>query len=164
MILRPAFPDDLDTVESYYTELLTHEAATGHSTTNWSLGVYPTRQTAADALSCDTLWVLEREGAVVASVILNHRQDDFYTRINWQYPAQPEQVLVVHTLCIPPSLAGQGLGKACVSLIKQQAAVMGCTVPAATLYQKCGFSLCGRAEVLFQGKIPEELVFLEYKI
>ena len=34
MILRPAFPDDLDTVESYYTELLTHEAATGHSTTN----------------------------------------------------------------------------------------------------------------------------------
>ena len=174
MILRPAFPDDLDTVESYYTELLTHEAATGHSTTNWSPGVYPTRQTAADALSCDTLWVLEREGAVVASVILNHRQDDFYTRIDWQYPAQPEQVLVVHTLCIPPSLAGQGLGKACVSLIKQQAAAMGCTVirldtwagnlPAATLYQKCGFSLCGRAEVLFQGKIPEEFVFLEYKI
>ena len=55
----------------------------------------------------------------------------------------------------------------------QVAAAMGCAVirldtwagniPAATLYQKNGFSLCGRAQVLFQGKIPEELVFLEYR-
>lgn len=36
-------------------------------------------------------------------------------------------------------------------------------VPAVTLYRKNGFSLCGRAQVLFQGKIPEELVFLEYR-
>lgn len=174
MLMRPARPADLDTIESHYTALLTHVAATGHSTTNWSLGVYPTRQTAADALTAGTLWVLEREGEIAASVILNHHQDDFYEKIDWQYPAPPERVLVVHTLCIPPALAGQGLGKTCVSLIKQQAAAMGCTVirldtwagnlPAATLYQKCGFSLCGRAEVLFQGKIPEELVFLEYKI
>ena len=51
---------------------------------------------------------------------------------------------------------------------------MGCTVirldtwagntPAARLYQTNGFSLCGRAEVLFQGRIPEELIFLEYQI
>ena len=79
---------------------------------------------------------------------------------------------MVHTLCIPPRYAGQGLGRECVSRIKQLAATMGCTVirldtwagniPAATLYQKNGFSLCGRAQVLFQDKIPEELVFLEY--
>ena len=173
-MFRPATASDLDTIERHYTELLTHETETGRSTTNWSLGVYPTRQTAADALSCDTLWVLEREGAVVASVILNHRQDDFYTRIDWQYPAQPEQVLVIHTLCIPPCHAGRGLGRQMVQYAKQHAAAMGCTVirldtwagntPAARLYQTNGFSLCGRAEVLFQGRIPEELIFLEYQI
>lgn len=172
MLFRPAAESDLDAIERHYTELLTHEAETGRSTTNWSLGVYPTRQTAAAALAAGTLWVLAREGKPVASVILNHHQDDFYATIGWQYPAPPEQVLVVHTLCIPPRYAGQGLGRECVSRIKQQAAAMGCAVirldtwagnvPAVTLYQKNGFSLCGRAQVLFQGKIPEELVFLEY--
>ena len=173
-MFRPATASDLDTIERHYTELLTHETETGRSTTNWALGVYPTRETAAKAQAEGALYVLEEAGETVASVILNHRQDDFYTRIDWQYPAQPEQVLVVHTLCIPPSLAGQGLGKACVSLIKQHAAAMGCTVirldtwagntPAARLYQTNGFFLCGRAEVLFQGRIPEELIFLEYQI
>ena len=33
--------------------------------------------------------------------------------------------------------------------------------PAAALYQKNGFTLCGSAHVLFQGKIPEELICLE---
>lgn len=174
MLFRLASAADLDTVERHYTELLTHEAETGHSTTNWSLGVYPTRQTAAAALAAGTLWVLERQDGIAASVILNGHQDDFYSQIAWHYPAPPEKVLVVHTLCIPPSLAGQGLGKTCVSFIKQHAAQIGCAavrldtwagnIPAATLYQRCGFSLCGSAKVLFQGKIPEELVFLEYKI
>lgn len=167
MLFRPAAESDLDAIERHYTELLTHEAETGRSTTNWSLGVYPTRQTAAAALAAGTLWVLEREGEPVASVILNHHQDDFYATIGWQYPAPPEQVLVVHTLCIPPRYAGQGLGRECISRIKQQAAAMGCAVirldtwagniPAATLYQKNGFSLCGRAQVLFRAKYRRSL-------
>ena len=83
MIFRPALITDLDAVERHYTELLTREAETGRSSTNWSLGVYPTRQTAAAAQATGTLWVLEREGQVVASVILNHHQDDFYAGIDW---------------------------------------------------------------------------------
>lgn len=58
MLFRPAAESDLDAIERHYTELLTHEAETGRSTTNWSLGVYPTRQTAAAALAAGTLWVL----------------------------------------------------------------------------------------------------------
>lgn len=78
---------------------------------------------------------------------------------------------MVHTLCIPPSLAGQGLGRECVLRIKQHAAAIGCAAirldtwagntPAAALYQKNGFVLRGSARVLFQGKIPEELICLE---
>ena len=118
--------------------------------------------------------MLEEAGETVASVILNQHQDEFYAEINWQYSAPPEQVLVIHTLCIPPCHAGRGLGRQMVQYAKQHAAAMGCTVirlaawagntPAARLYQKNGFSLCGRAEVLFQGRIPEELIFLEYQI
>ena len=156
MLFRPAAESDLDAIERHYTELLTHEAETGRSTTNWSLGVYPIRQTAAAALAAGTLWVLEREGEPVASVILNHHQDDFYATIGWQYPAPPEQVLVVHTLCIPPRYAGQGLGRECVSRIKQLAAAMGCAVirldtwehnvPANRLYPSLGYRYAGVTE------------------
>ena len=41
MLFRPAAESDLDAIEAHYTELLTHEAEAGRSTTNWSLGVYP---------------------------------------------------------------------------------------------------------------------------
>lgn len=173
-MFRPAAASDLDAIGRHYTQLLTHEAETGRSTTNWVLGVYPTRETAAKALAEGTLYVLEEAGEMVASVILNQYQDDFYRSIPWQYPAEDNQVLVIHTLCIPPRHAGRGLGRQMVQYAKQHAAAMSCTVirldtwagntPAARLYQKNGFSLCGRAEVLFQGRIPEELIFLEYQI
>ena len=173
-MFRPATASDLDTIERHYTELLTHETETGRSTTNWALGVYPARETAAKAQAEGALYVLEEAGETVASVILNQHQDEFYAEINWQYSAPPEQVLVIHTLCIPPCHAGRGLGRQMVQYAKQHAAAMGCTVirldtwagntPAARLYQANGFSLCGRAEVLFQGRIPEELIFLEYQI
>ena len=173
-MFRPAAASDLDTIERHYTELLTHETETGRSTTNWVLGVYPTRETAAKAQAEGALYVLEEAGETVASVILNQHQDEFYAEINWQYSAPPEQVLVIPTLCIPPCHAGRGLGRQMVQYAKQHAAAMGCTVirldpwagnpPAARLYQTNGFSLCGRAEVLFQGRIPEELIFLEYQI
>ena len=87
-----------------------------------------------------------------------------------------DQAIKYHcaSVCIPPCHAGRGLGRQMVQYAKQHAAAMGCTVirldtwagntPAARLYQTNGFSLCGRAEVLFQGRIPEELIFLEYQI
>lgn len=167
MLFRPAAESDLDAIERHYTELLTHEAETGRSTTNWSLGVYPTRQTAAAALATGTLWVLEREGKPVASVILNHHQDDFYATIGWQYPAPPEQVLVVHTLCIPPRYAGQGLGRECVSRIKQQAAAMAAPssgwIPGPAIFppppctRKMVFRFAGAPRSFFRAKYRRSL-------
>ena len=58
-MFRPATASDLDTIERHYTELLTHETETGRSTTNWALGVYPTRETAAKAQAEGALYVLE---------------------------------------------------------------------------------------------------------
>ena len=36
-MFRPAAASDLDAIGRHYTELLTHEAETGRSTTNWVL-------------------------------------------------------------------------------------------------------------------------------
>ena len=172
-MVRKATEADIPAVTAIYDALLDREEQ-GLLSTGWTRGVYPTEQTARDALRAGTLYVMEREGRVTAAAKIDQSQMEQYSRCRWQHDAPPEQVLVVHTLCIPPSLAGQGLGRECVSRIKQHAAAIGCAAirldtwagntPAARLYQKNGFSLCGRAEVLFQGRIPEELIFLEYQI
>ena len=41
MLFRPAAESDLDAIERHYTELLTHEAETGRSTTNLVPGGLP---------------------------------------------------------------------------------------------------------------------------
>ena len=118
------------------------------------------------------MYVLEDQGEICASMVLNHEQAEEYAGVSWQYPAQPPEVLVIHTLCIPPQKAGQGYGAQMVDFAKEFAAASGCRViridtyahnePAKRLYQKHGFRIAGYGEMLLQGKIREAQVYLEY--
>ncbi len=172
-MIRLANPQDLDAVAASYDALLLHEQARGGHT-NWVLGVYPTRQTAEAALADGALYILEEEGSLCASMILNRAQAADYARIPWQFDAPPQQVAVLHTLCVPPDRAKRGYGRRMVEFALAQARAQGCAVlrldtfagnaPAAALYEKLGFRLAGRAEVLHQGVIREELIFFEKRL
>lgn len=118
------------------------------------------------------MYVLE-DGAICASMILNQEQAPKYKSIDWLYPAGKSDVLVIHTLCIPPSKAGRGYGRKMVSFAKELAAKNGCAViridtyahnePAKRLYQKCGFRISGYGPTLLQRLIQEDQVYLEYQ-
>ena len=108
-MIRKATPDDIEAVAQTYTELLTHER-NSVSYSNWQLGLYPTAETAQKALEEESLFILEEKGEICASVILNQTQADFYNEIPWRFEAAPNEVLVIHTLCVPPSKSGHGYG------------------------------------------------------
>ena len=72
-MIRKGTLRDVDAVAAGYERLLRHEAAT-HSYTNWKPGIYPVRQDAQGAAENGTLYVLEEEGQVCASMILNQYQ------------------------------------------------------------------------------------------
>ena len=156
-----------------YTELLVFEQEHG-SNSNWKLGVYPTIAVPERAVPASTMYVLEEEGEVRGSMILNHLQAKEYADVPWLYPAEGEEVLVVHTLCIPPRMAGRGYGRAMVRFAQSQAARLGCRViridtyehnePAKSLYLKSGFRIAGHGTSLLEGVIEEEQVFLECKV
>ena len=170
-MIRKATPGDIEAVEQIYTELLTFEK-NGVSYSNWQLGIYPTEETARKAMEEETLFVLEEEGEICASIILNQEQADFYNDIPWRYEAAPNEVFVIHTLCVPPSRSGKGYATALIDFTKEYAAGEGAKVirldtyagnePAKTLYQKKGFRIAGCCESVLEGLIPEELVLLEY--
>lgn len=170
-MIRQATACDIEPIAQTYVELLTHEQAT-QSHSNWQLGIYPTEKVPQEKIPTGTMYVLEDQGQVCASMVLNHDQAPEYANIPWQYPALDTQVLVIHTLCVPPSQAGHGYASQMVAFAKEQAKKRGCSViridtfagnaPATTLYQKHGFSISGYDHILLQGVIPEEQVFLEW--
>ena len=170
-MIRKAIETDIESVEQSYLQLLDYEALHG-SHTNWMRDVYPTRSTAEGALSEGTLFVLEEDGQVRGSMILNQTQLPEYAGIDWAYPAQ--RVLVIHTLCIPPAQAGRGYGRAMVRFALEEAARQGCqalrldtyveNAPAASLYRGLGFRYAGQAECDFQGLITEPPIFFEHPV
>ncbi len=171
-MIRKATVSDLDAVEAGYMEQLLYEQAHG-VTTNWALGLYPTRETAEAALSAGTLYVLEG-GAVCASMICNAHQAPEYASADWAYPAAPDEVLVLHTLCIPPSMKGRGCGRRMVAYYAALARQLGCTVlrldtwvgndAANAFYRRLGFRFVGSYAAKLQGVLDETLNFYEQRL
>ncbi|WP_295639950.1 GNAT family N-acetyltransferase [uncultured Mailhella sp.] len=172
-MIRRGMKRDIDAVERHYEELFTFEEKRG-SRTNWKRGVYPTRSVAEKGVEDGTLYVMEEDGKLCASMILNQVQLESYASIPWLYPAEPDKVLVIHTLCVPPSQAGRGVGSGMVRFALEEGARRGCEVmrldtwennePAANMYRRLGFRYAGKSAVLFADAISENLIFLERRI
>lgn len=169
-MIRKATPLDIDAVAALYDEVLTDEANTGHYS-NWQKGIYPTRTTAEKAIAAGTLYVLEENGVLCASVILNDIQNEVYEKIPWRYPADPHEVRVIHTLCVAPSQKGRGYAGEMLLFCREQARSEKSRVirmdtysgnePAKRLYQKHGYRIAGQGHALLEGVIDEELTLLE---
>ena len=105
---------------------------------------------------------------------LDKSQDPGYKELNWKYDATPDEVLVIHTLCVRPSKSGHGYGRAMVEFAKQYAKEHGCKVirldtyvhnePAKKLYEKNGFSLTGTRTIFLHNLFNGEQVFMECKL
>lgn len=173
-MIRKATEQDLPRIGQIYEELLDHEAATT-SYTNWQKGLYPTVDYAAGALAAGTLYVGEDErGALYGTVILNQTQPEEYASISWNYEAAPEEIMVIHTLCIRPSCAGRGYGKEFVAFSEQHAREHGWSViridtyegnlPALAFYPPLGYEYAGTTRFHFHNVIWENLKCFDKKL
>ena len=172
-MIRIAAEHDLIQVEAIYNELLDHEAKT-MSFTNWQKGVYPTLAYARKALEQGTLFVGEENGVLYGCVILNQTQPSEYANAHWNMQAKPEEVMVIHTLCVRPSWAGKGKGKELVRFCEEYAHAKAWrvirldtyegNVPACHLYQSLEYSYAGTTKFHFQEVIWENLKCFDKRI
>ena len=144
--IRPATADDLPRIEQIYDAIHTAEE-TGAASVGWARGVYPTRATAQAALDDGALFVLEDDGVLVAAGRIDQVQVPVYAQVPWQYAAPPEQVLVLHTLVVDPTIAGHGYGTQFVRF-----------------YARLGFREAAIAPYTFNGIAGVELVCLEKRL
>ena len=174
IMIRKATLEDLNQVEQGYTELLLHEQEHG-AYTAWQLGVYPTRTTAEKAEKNGSLYVLEQDGEICASIIINHTQPEEYGGIDWKCAAKPEEILVIHLLCVRPSKAGHGFGRRMVQFAIEEGERWNCRAvrldtgeqnkPAVALYTKMGFALAGTTSMAIGGLIAHKNhLFFERKL
>ena len=169
-MIRRATASDIPAVAAIYDKLHTEEEA-GNVTIGWIRGVYPTEDTARQALRRDDLFVQEDGGRIVGAAIINQTQVDAYSGGPWAYEAEDTEVMVLHTLVIDPDSAGKGYGKAFVAYYERYARKEGCRVlrmdtnsrntRARAMYEKLGYREAGIVPCNFNGIAGVGLVLLE---
>ena len=170
--IRKAEIEDIERIAEIY-ERIHDETETGRLTTGWKRGVYPTRETAEAALLRGDIFVLEEDGRVAGSAILNHFSDECYKEGNWKIEASDEQVMVMHTLTIDPECSRRGLGKSFVEFYEKYAIENGCislrmdtqaiNTIGRRMYAGLGFFEAGIVPCDFNGIPDVRLVLLEKK-
>lgn len=170
MLFRKANAADIAAIEQIYADTHTAEEQ-GLTAVGWVRSIYPTRKTAEDALERQDLFVLEDEGQILGCAIINRVQVDVYANAPWQYPADDEHVMVLHTLVIAPQARGKGLGSRFVAEYENYAIARNCpflrmdtnarNMQARAMYKKLGYDEIAIVPCRFNGIEGVQLVLLE---
>lgn len=173
-MIRKGRETDISQVAAIYDRILTEEEE-GRASIGWVRGVYPTEDTAREALDRGELFVLEEDGRILAAAKINQEQVPEYVQAPWRYAEVPEEeVMVLHTLVVDPAQAGKGAGSAFVAFYEDYAREHGCKYlrmdtnvknrAARRLYAHLGYWEAGVVPCVFNGIEGVELVCLEKKL
>lgn len=169
-MIRKATHSDIDDIVAIYEKILDLEEQ-GKTSIGWERGVYPTQATALLALEQEELFVCEKEGKLLATAIINHRQMPTYVMGHWKVEASANEVMVLHTLVVDPCFSGKGIGREFVAFYEQYAKTLGCkdlrmdtqekNKAARSLYRKLGYDEIDIVACNFNGIQGVNLVLLE---
>ena len=170
-MIRKANQNDLPKVAEIYDTILTNEEK-GLITIGWIRDIYPTINTAKEALKRDDLFVYENEDRIiVASAIINRNQVDVYEKGNWKNKVNDDKIMVLHTLIVDPSYSHRGIGRKFVEFYENYAKNNNCTelridtneknTIAREFYKKIGYTEIGIVSTIFNGIPNVNLVLLE---
>ena len=170
---RKATDGDIDAIELIYEHVHDAEEA-GTCTTGWLRDIYPVREVAEKSVARGDMYVAEAGGKVVATAIINQLQVDVYEGANWLYDAQDNEVCVLHTLAVEPSLRKEKIGTGFVEYYEKVAHELGCTVLrmdtnarnsiARHFYAGLGYREADIVPTVFNGIPGVDLVLLEKKL
>lgn len=169
-MIRKASIQDINQITAIYDKIHSLEE-NGVYTVGWKRGIYPTLQTALRALDRNDLYVLESDGHIFASAVINSEQLPEYTAGKWKYPANDDEVLVLHTLVVDPDSPHRGFGTEFVRFYESLGRSLGYRAlridtqtknrNARLFYPGLGFREAGIVDSEFNGCGTVELVLLE---
>ncbi len=173
MIIRKANANDVDAVAKIYEEIHS-EIEKGNLVVGWERGVYPVKSTAQNALEKGWLFVADDDGKIVSAAIINQYQGPIYEEADWEFEANEDEVMVLHTLVVSPACKQNGIGTKMVAFYEQYALENGCrelrmdtnerNAIARKLYKKLGYKEVSIVPCVFNGIPGVNLVCLEKRL
>lgn len=173
MIIRKAEEIDLQYIDDIYNEIFDYQEKYKNYT-NWKKGLYPTINHAKTAFANSELYVGYEDEICCGSAVFNKKQLPEYAKIPWTYLYNDDEIFVIHTLVIKPSMTGAGKGKSFVEYAENLARDMKCKVmrhdtyegniPAIKLYLGMDYRIAGSTQFFFMNLIQEKLVCFEKKL
>lgn len=119
MEIRRARRSDLERVSEIY-ERIHDEEEKGNTKTGWVRNVYPTIDSARQALERKDLFVLTDENGISASAIINQIPVKEYENADWSRVVEKNEVMVLHCLAVDPKRKGKGYGSSFVSFYQEE--------------------------------------------
>lgn len=172
-MIRRATMTDIPAIAAIYDAIHDLEAQ-GRVSTGWQRGVYPTADTAREAVEAGEMYVLEEAGRVIASGRINKTQMPAYADVRWRYAALDDAVLVLHTLTVDPAKSRMGCARRFLAFYEECARERGCTALridtnarnaiARAMYARYGYIESGVIPCEFNGIPGVDLVCMEKRV
>lgn len=153
MLVRTATIVDMPAVWSMYADVAGHMQATPPDIW-WRMGMHPSRERLEQAMGAGELLIAVEEadedaGCLVGALILDDHQVPDYKLAPWAVSCPPDEVRVVHLLCVHPQARGRGVGRLLLAAARDRARAAGArslrldtfdtNEPAIALYRSFGF-------------------------
>ena len=156
LIFEKGRVQDIEEIGRLYDDLCDYLSANGNYP-GWIKGFYPIRDTAADGVRTDTLFVAKCNDRIVGTAILNGIPETGYEHANWTIKTDYSDVYVVHTLAVHPDYLKYGVGKFLLQSGIDYAKARGFKAlrldvndknePAIRLYEALGFQYVGTVDL-----------------
>lgn len=164
-----ATPADFAAVWQLYADVCAQDPHDPYGA-HWVYGVYPSEDDIRSHIDKGQLYVGRDEGHIVAAMAVVPHDDPEYADVPWPTPATPDEVAVIHLLCVHPSMRGRHMGAELVQEALRLAREAGKRVvhldvypgnlAASRIYLEAGFVLVGTFEVFYEdtGTMPFEML------
>ena len=159
MLFRRAQPHEIDDVISFYYDVIDHITATEEHP-KWKRNVYPDNDYLRSSVESGELYIALDGDRIVGGLIMNTFATDVYSDAPWGIDASPEEVNILHTLAVHPSLLQRGIGRFMLEEAKRTARDCGIkalrldilrgNTPAFRLYESAGFRYVSTAAMTYK--------------
>ena len=171
--IRPARPNELESVRTFYYDLI-DACAADPGFPPWKQGIHPSVEMLSAAISAQTLFIRECSGQITAAMILNDDVPEGYSDGVWLSELAECEYLVLHLLAVSPAHRRCGLAREMVRGALDIAKAAGKSAlrldawsgnhPAHALYRSLGFSDTGMMRELLPDGTELSFYLFEYPL
>lgn len=156
MLIRKCTKKEIAAVGSFYDHVVEY-LCTHINYPKWSYQEYPSTDYVKQMTDADCQFVCVDHDTIIGAFVLNDDPQGAYDHAVWSRQLTAGSYLVFHTLATEPSLSRNGVGTQivnfCIDYARQNGYsairldVVPDNIPAKKLYEKCGFTYTGEADL-----------------